>query len=62
MLLLVNKTFDPLQDGVVGRRFSHVNHLDDLPLSILTPSVLKRAEELIARGRGTASGSHAESA
>src|SRR5712691_1916765 len=31
MLLLVNKTFDLLQDGVIGRRFSHVNHL-------LTPS------------------------
>src|SRR3984893_8254028 len=27
MLLLVNKTFDLPQDGVIGRRFSHVNHL-----------------------------------
>src|SRR4029078_10887775 len=27
MLLLVNKTFDLLQDGVIGRRFSHVTHL-----------------------------------
>src|SRR5882762_9116597 len=27
MLFLVNKTFDLLQDGVIGRRFSHVNHL-----------------------------------
>src|SRR2546425_11847506 len=26
MLLLVNKTFDLLQDGMIGRRFSHVNH------------------------------------
>jgi hypothetical protein len=62
MLLLVNKTFDLLQDGMIGRRFSHINHLADLPLSIFTPSVLQRAEELIARGRGSASGSHAESA
>src|SRR4029077_5117863 len=45
MLLLVNKAFDLLQDGVIGRRFSHVNHLTDSPLSIspglmlgLTPS------------------------
>jgi hypothetical protein len=29
MLLLVNKTFDLLQDGVIGRRFSHINHLTD---------------------------------
>src|ERR1700687_5458867 len=34
MLLLVNKTFDLLQDGVLGRRFSHINHLADSPLSI----------------------------
>jgi hypothetical protein len=27
MLLLVNKTFDFLQDGMISRRFSHVNHL-----------------------------------
>src|SRR5260221_1459753 len=27
MLLLVNKTFDLPQDGVIGRRFSHVHHL-----------------------------------
>src|SRR5216684_6118325 len=33
MLLLVNKTFDLLQDGVIGRRFSHINHLADSPLS-----------------------------
>src|SRR4029077_7631089 len=31
MLLLVNKTFDLLQDGVIGRRFSHINHLADSP-------------------------------
>src|SRR5216684_891826 len=29
ILLLVNKTFDLLQEGVIGRRFSHVNHLAD---------------------------------
>src|SRR4029077_13282880 len=34
MLLLVNKTFDLLQDGVIGRRFSHINPLLDSPLSI----------------------------
>src|SRR6266699_4956729 len=34
MLLLVNKTFDLLQDGMIGRRFSHINHLADSPLSI----------------------------
>src|SRR5712671_423609 len=34
LLLLVNKTFDPLHDGVIGRRFSHVNHLADSPLSL----------------------------
>jgi hypothetical protein len=34
MLLLVNKTFDLLQDGVVGRRFSHINHLADSLLSL----------------------------
>src|SRR5467141_1882008 len=34
MLLLVNKTFNLLQDGVIGRRFSHVNHLADSPLSL----------------------------
>src|SRR5713101_1058483 len=34
MLLLVNKTFDLLQDEVIGRRFSHVNHLADSPLSL----------------------------
>src|ERR1700730_11186999 len=34
MLLLVNKTFDLLQDGVIGRRFSHIIHLVDSPLSI----------------------------
>src|SRR5436309_12355795 len=33
MLLLVNKTFDLLQDGVIGRRFSHIYHLADSPLS-----------------------------
>src|SRR5260370_26049913 len=27
MLLLVNKTFDLPQDGVIGRRLSHVHHL-----------------------------------
>src|SRR5947209_4981723 len=27
MLLLVNRTFALLQDGVIVRRFSHVNHL-----------------------------------
>jgi hypothetical protein len=32
MLLLVNETFDLLQDGVIGRRFSHINHLADSPL------------------------------
>jgi hypothetical protein len=32
MLLLVNQAFDLLQDGVIGRRFSHVNHLADSPL------------------------------
>jgi hypothetical protein len=32
MLLLVNQTFDLLQDGVIGRRFSHINHLADAPL------------------------------
>src|SRR6267378_3667244 len=34
MLLLVNKTFDLLQDGVIGRRFSHINHLADSPRGI----------------------------
>src|SRR5258705_6089340 len=34
MLLLVNKTFDLLQDGVIGCRLSHINHLGDSPLSI----------------------------
>src|SRR6266446_2980179 len=34
MLLLVNKTFDLLQDGVIGRRFSHINHLADSLLSL----------------------------
>src|SRR3982074_754453 len=34
MLLLVNKTFDLLQDGVIGCRFSHINYLADSPLSI----------------------------
>src|SRR6266446_2505128 len=34
MLLLVNKTFDLLQDRVIGRRVSHINHLTDSPLSI----------------------------
>src|SRR5882672_228087 len=34
MLLLVNKTFDLLRDGVIGRRFSHINHLSNSPLSI----------------------------
>jgi len=34
MLLLVNKTFDLLQDGVLGRRFSHINHLADSLLSL----------------------------
>src|SRR5882672_6869246 len=34
MLLLVNKTFDLLQDGMIGRRFTHVNHLADSPLSL----------------------------
>src|ERR1700704_2011757 len=33
MLLLVNKTVDLLQDGVIGRRFSHINHLADSSLS-----------------------------
>ena len=31
MLLLVNKTFDLLQDGVIGRRFSHGHHLAHAP-------------------------------
>src|SRR5882672_8614471 len=34
MLLLVNKTFDLLQDGVIGRRFSHISHLPDSLLSL----------------------------
>src|SRR3981081_2698189 len=34
LLLLVNKPLDLLQDGVIGRRFSHVNHLADSPLSL----------------------------
>src|ERR1700730_17527400 len=34
MLLLLNKTFDLLQDGVIGRRLSHINHLADSSLSI----------------------------
>src|SRR6476660_5596933 len=29
MLLLVNKTLDLFQDGLIGCRFSHVNHLAD---------------------------------
>ena len=33
MLLLVNETFDLLQDGVIGRRFSHISHLAGSPLS-----------------------------
>src|SRR5437667_12470892 len=31
MLLLVNKTLDLLQDGVIGRRFSHGHHLVPAP-------------------------------
>src|SRR6266852_2911896 len=34
MLLLVNKTFDLLQDGVLGGRFSHINPLADSLLSL----------------------------
>src|SRR5882762_7376347 len=34
MLLLMNKTFDLLQDGVIGRRFSHISHLPDSLLSL----------------------------
>src|SRR6266446_4412557 len=33
MFLLVNKSFDLLQDGVIGRRYSHINHLADSLLS-----------------------------
>src|SRR2546422_9277407 len=31
MLLLVNKTLDLLQDGVISRRFSHGHHLAPAP-------------------------------
>src|SRR6266849_5824331 len=34
MLLLVNKTLDLVQDGVISCRIGHINHLGDSPLSI----------------------------
>src|SRR5216683_5755940 len=34
MLFLVNKTFDLLQDRVIGRRSSHINYLADSLLSL----------------------------
>src|SRR4029079_15181362 len=56
MLLLVNETFDLLQDGVIGRRFSHINHLADVASEYFSgrswdsdPRTADRSQEAIAR-------------
>jgi hypothetical protein len=40
MLLLVNETFDLLQNGVIGRRSSHINHLADFASEYFSRSLM----------------------
>jgi hypothetical protein len=56
MLLLVNETFDLLQDGVIGRRSSHFNHLADFASEYFAGRswdsdlwTADRSQEMIAR-------------
>src|SRR5580704_7954254 len=52
MLLLVNRTLNLLQDGKIGRRFSHVNHLAYAPRATSRCAVwIRTCGRRIARGK-----------